>query len=220
MGAAFLIPAAISAIGSGAQYMNQRSATNQANDVEQQGIQNQTDLRNKATGAISKLTQQIQTSNPNQIASSATGQYVQNLRKNANVNALAQGGSTSSLAPAVAGDPRYAADVANSSQQVQQYGNTLAGEMGQIDAATRQRQNEGLAAGTLGTQLQGLNAQSNAQGFVDQLRSQVAGQTNPWVSLFSGLAKNGANAYARNANLTPSTTPLMEVQSGGVDMPY
>ncbi len=206
MGPAFLVPAIISAIGSGAQYVNQRNANNQANDAEEQAINNQTALRNQAAGDVSKLTQQITTSTPSQIASKATGDYVQNLRKNAGASAIAQGGSTSSLAPAVAGNSRYNSDVANSTKQVQDYGNTTAEEMGQIDAATRQRTNEGLAMGTTATQLNGLNAQSNAQGFVDQLKAQVAGQTNPFVSLMSGLLKNGANAYAMNAKLPTSTT--------------
>jgi hypothetical protein len=215
-----MIPAIISAVGTGAQYENQRSANNQANDAEQQAILDQQDYRNKAMGTVNKLTQQIQTDSPTQIASQATGQYVQNLRKNAGATAGGQGGSTSSLAPAVGANARYNTDVASSSQAVQNFGNAEAGEMGQIDAATRQRQNEGLDMGTVGTVLQGLNTQSNAQGFVDQLRSQTASQPNPWVNLMGNLMKNGSNAYAKNANVLPSSNPLMEVQSGGVDMPY
>jgi hypothetical protein len=207
MGVGFMVPALISAIGSGAQYMNQRSANNRQQDAEVQAINDQAAIRNKATGAVGKLTQQVETDSPTQAASQATGDYVANLRKNAGVSALAQGGSTSSLAPSTVGSSRYNTDVANSSKQVQSYGNTNADEMGQIDAATRQRQNENLAMGTTATQLQGLNAQSNAQSFVDQLKAGVAGQQNPWVSLFSGLLKSGANAYATNQR-PPINTPF------------
>lgn len=199
MGPAFLAPALISAIGTGAQYENQRAANNRQQSAEVQSLNDQQAIRDKAMGTVNKLTSQIAASSPSQISSKATGDYVANLRKNAGATAGAQGGSTSSLAPAVAGDQRYNADVANSSQQVQNYGNTNAQEMGQIDAATRQRQDEGLAMGTANTTLQGLNAQSGAQGFVDQLKASVAGQPNPYLSLFSGLLKGGANAYATNA---------------------
>jgi hypothetical protein len=70
--------------------------------------------------------------------------------------------------------------------------------MSAVDAAVRQRQNEGLAMQTLGTNLNLLGAQSGATGFVNQLRAQAAGQTSPWASLFSNILGGTANSAAKN----------------------
>lgn len=220
----FWVPALISAVGTAAQAVNTRSANNRQDASETQAIIDQQALQSKGAGAASKLTRQVQADNPDQIAAKSTGDYVAALRKNASSQALDGGGSTSSLAPVSGADPRYGAAVAASDKSVQDYGNTYAGDMGNIDAAIRQRQNEGNAMGTLGTVLNGLNAQSNSTNFVDQLRSQVAGQANPWVSLFSSLAKNGANAYAANAKgglprTTTSVAPALDSGNWGFGTP-
>lgn len=93
---------------------------------------------------------------------------------------------------------RYTADTKAGQQQVQAYGNEKATEMGDLDAAVRQRQNEGLEMQTLNTNLNTLGASSYAQNFVDQLRAQVAGQPNPLVSLFAGVGANTAGAMSKN----------------------
>lgn len=75
----------------------------------------------------------------------------------------------------------------------------MAGEMGAIDAAVRQRQNEGLAQQTLGTNLNTLGAQSYTKNFVDQLRAKASGQANPWVGLLGQLATNYGMSAAGSA---------------------
>jgi hypothetical protein len=89
---------------------------------------------------------------------------------------------------------RFSADKAAATNDVQNYGDTQAGQLGQIDAATRQRQNEGLSMQDLGTQLNTLGAQSYTSNFVNQLRASQDSQVNPWVGLVSGLLTNGAAA--------------------------
>ncbi len=206
----FWVPAVIGAIGAGAQAVNTRNANNAQDESETQAIIDQQKLQSAGAGAANKLTRQVQADNPTQLAAKSTGDFVQALRKNASAQALDQGGSTSSLSPVAGANPRYASSVSAADKAVQDYGNTYAGEMGNIDAAIRQRQNEGNAMGTLSTTLNGLNAQSNATNFVDQLRSQVAGQQSPWVSLFSSLLQNGAKAYATNSGgkLPPGQTSI------------
>jgi hypothetical protein len=212
----FWVPALLAATSAGAQYVNQSQANSRQQSDEVQAIQNQQALRSKANGAVNALTSQVAKDSPNAIAGQATGDYVNELRKNA--AGSTQGGSTTSgtqtfgqpvsaLPPnSVAGaNSRYGSDLATGQQQVQQFGNTYAGEMGQIDAATRQRQNEGLAANTLGTNLNTLALQSYGQNFADQLRARAAGQANPWVSLFSGMLGAGAKNYTPN---TPAQTPV------------
>src|SRR5580658_8593208 len=129
MGPAFLIPAAISAIGTGAQAYNQNRANSAQDAAETQGIINQQSLQEKAASGVNALTKQIATDTPSQIASKATGEYVQQLRKNAGAVANGQGGSTSSLAPAIGANSRYNTGVAASNAAVQDYGDTNAQEM-------------------------------------------------------------------------------------------
>jgi hypothetical protein len=220
----FWVPAVLAAVGTGAEYVNQKQATNRQNDAEIAAMQHQQQIEDQANAAARGLTQQIAKNTPTQIANKATGDYVAQLRKNAagstqggstKGGAQTFGASTSSLAPASGASSRFNDASAASQKEVQDYGNTYASEMGQIDAATRQRQNEGLAMSTLGTQLNTLGAQSYGQNFVDQLRAQVQGQTNPWVSLMAGLLKNGANAYAMNSG-AGSVSKYGKIPAGGV----
>lgn len=218
----FWIPAVVSMVGTAAQAVNTRQANNAQDASETQAIIDQQKLQSAGAGAANKLTREVAADNPSQIAAKSTGDYVAALRKNASAQALDQGGSTSSLSPVAGANSRYGQAVSAGDKAVQDYGNTYASDMGNIDAAIRQRQNEGNAMGTLNTTLNGLNAQSNSTNFVDQLRSQVAGQPNPWVSLFSALAKNGANAYALNAKGPPITTtvaPPLDSGNWGYGMP-
>jgi hypothetical protein len=195
---AFWIPAALAAVSAGGQYVNQKQAASRQDQGEAQAIRDQQQIQQEAAGKASALTKQITTNTPTQIANQATGDYVSNLRKNA-AGASAPGAS-SALAPAAGGSARYNKDVSTAQSGVGGYGNDLAGTMGQIDAAVRQRQNEGLAQQTLGTNLNTLGAQSYTKNFVDQLRAQASGVANPWVGLASkmvgalgtGLSASGA----------------------------
>lgn len=205
----FWVPAVLAAASAGGQYVNQTQATQRQNNAETQAINDQQALRSKANSQVHNLTAQIAQDSPAQIAAKSTGDYVKQLRTNA--AGSTQGGSTtggtqtfgqstSALPPnSVAGaNSRYGADLANGQQQVEQYGNTYANEMGQIDAEQRERQNEGLAMQTEGTNLNTLGMDSYGQNFVDQLRSQAAGQASPWVSLFSNLVGGAGNAISKN----------------------
>lgn len=221
----FWVPALVGALGTGAQYVNQKQATNRQNDAQITAQQHQQQIEDQATAQARSLTSQIAKNTPTQIANQATGDYVAALRKGA--AGSTQGGSTtggtqtggqstSSLAPVSGASSRYNTDTATSQKQVEDYGNTYAGEMGQMDAAVRQRQNEGLAMQTLGTNLNTLGAKSYTTNFVDQLRASAAGQTNPFVSLMAGLLKNGASAAAMNAGSSKvPVNPWLMNGSGG-----
>lgn len=216
----FWVPAVMAAVSAGGSYANQQKANQRQNDSEVQAIQNQDAMTSKANAATRALTQQVAKDTPQTIAGQATGDYVSQLRKNA--AGSTQGGSTSgspqtfgastsSLAPASGASSRYSKDAGTSQKEVQDFGDTYAKEMGGIDAATRMRQNEGIAMGTLGTQLNTLGAQSYGQNFVDQLRAQASGQANPWLSLASGLFGNAAKAYSMNppsSSKTPGSIPF------------
>lgn len=203
----FWVPALLAAVGTGTQYVNQKNANTRENNAEISALQNQQQLESKANAQSRALTQQIAKDTPTQIASKATGDYVAALRKNAagstqggstTGGAQTFGQSTSGLAPEAGASSRFNADTANAQKEVQDYGSTYAGEMGDIDAATRMRQNEGLAMQTLGTNLNTLGATSYGQNFVDQLRAQAAGQANPWVSLMGGLVSNAGTTMSKN----------------------
>jgi hypothetical protein len=230
---AFWVPAVLAAVSAGGQAINQSNANSRAQNAEVQGIQQQQQLRQQANDATKALTQQIATNSPGQIANQEQSQFVNTLRQNEAGSAA--GGTTandpnnfgapvSALPQNTAGSSKqYQAATKAAQQQVQQYGNTEAGQMSAIDAAVRQRQNEGLALNTLGTNLNLLGAQSGATGFVNQLRAQTAGQSSPWASLFSGIlggvaqgaAKNGWGAPAAPLNLTSQYSGAQQGVDGG-----
>jgi hypothetical protein len=203
----FWVPAVLAAVSAGAQYVNTSNAASRANNAETQSIDDQAHIRANANGAVKQLTNQIGTNSPNALKDQAETAFVNTLRSNA--AGSAQGGNTapgstnfgssiSALTPSTVGSSRYKSGTANSQQQVEQFGNTNADEMATVDAAVRQRQGEGLAQQTLGTGLNTLGAESYTQNFVDQLRAQSAGQSSPWVSLFSNVAGNLANYGSKN----------------------
>jgi hypothetical protein len=211
---AFWVPAVLAAVSAGGQYANASNAASRANNGETQSIIDQGQIRNQANGQVQQLTKQIAGNNPNALKDQAETSFVNALRQNA--AGSTQGGNTapgstnfgasvSALAPSTVGSSRYKAGTAASQKQVEQFGNTNAGEMASVDAAVRQRQNEGLAMQTLGTGLNGLGAQSYTKNFVDQLRAQTAGQQSPWVGLFSNLAQNAASYYSKNPLGGPSS---------------
>src|SRR6516164_267405 len=205
---AFWIPAAIAAVSAGANYANTTQANKRQDQSEAQAIQNQQAIRQKGEAEVNKTVQDVAKSNPNQIAGQATAQYVDQLRRNA--AGSSSPGVSSALAPVAGGSSRYNADKATAQQAVESYGNEKATEMGDLDAAVRQRQNEGLEMSTLNTNLNTLGAQSYAQNFVDQLRSSVAGQPNPLVSLFAGLGTNAAGFLSRNPQIFGSNSVLAD----------
>jgi hypothetical protein len=204
----FYVPLILAAVSAAGQQVNQSAANSRAQNTEVQNLQQQQQLRQQANDQVKSLTQQISTNNPQQIADQDQTAFVNNLRKNEAGSAA--GGSTgtnsntfgqpvSALPQTISGaSKQYQAGTANAQKEAQQYGNTEAGQMSAIDAAVRQRQNEGLAMQTLGTNLNLLGGQSQMSNFVNQLRAQTAGQSSPWASLFSGILGGTAKAGATN----------------------
>lgn len=225
----FWVPVALAALSGGAQYANQRQANSRENASETQNIIDQQQLQNQANSQVKQLTSQIAQNSPAQIQAQATGDYVNELRKNAagstqggstTGSPTTYGASTSALAPNVGGSSRYQTDKGTSQQEVEDYGNKYAGELGALDAATRQRQNEGLAMNTLATNMNTLNQASWGKNFVNQLRAQASGNANPWVSLFAGMLGAGAKNYTPNGGGTGSVpvNPWLMPSSGGYNM--
>ena len=219
----------LTALSAGTSYASSSAANQRQTDAENTAIQNQEAIRSKGNAEVNQTVQQIAKSNPDQIAAQATGNYVAQLRRAAagstqggstSTSPSLFGASTSALAPGVVGSSQYKSDAAKSQAEVQQYGNTEASEMGDLDAAVRQRQNEGLDMQTLNTNLNTLGAQSYSQNFVDQLRAQTAGQTNPWVGLASSLFSGAGKTLAMNPSLlgggavNPYSDASIAAQSG------
>lgn len=192
---AIWVPLALAAVSSGAEAYNQSSANQRQQDTETQGILQQQKLQQQAAGNVNNTIKAISNSNPTQTTQSSIGDFVNQLRKN-------QAASTNPSAEAAGGVPgassRYAADTSSDNQSIQDYGSQLASQMGAINGAVRQRQNEGLAMGNLSTQNSLLGAQSGADSFITQLRAASAGQQNPWVGLGAGLVGNAAGASSKN----------------------
>lgn len=195
---AFWVPAVVSALGAGANAVNQNNAAKRSSNAQTTAIIDQEQKQQQAASAVNAVTQKVATSNPNALKAQATGDFVSTLRKNMAGSSTAN--PNSALAPIAGGSARYTADKAAGQAGTEQYGNTLADELGTITAAPQQRVQEGTDMNTLGVNLTGINAASQSQAFVDQLRAQLAGQTNPYVGMAGNLLQSGANAYAKNAS--------------------
>lgn len=221
----FWVPALLAAAGSGVSYANTKAAQGREQSGEVQNILDQQKLQSQGNAQVKALTNKIAQNSPTSIASKATGDYVSALRKNAagsqtgggNSADILFGAPTSSLPTNVNGSSRYKADAAGAQDQTEKYGSELASEMGNIDAATRMRQNEGLDMSTLGSNLSLLGAQSYTNNFVNQLRSQVSGQTNPWLSMLSGVLSGAGNTMSKNTKgpVPPPPVSLTSQYSGG-----
>lgn len=213
MGAAFLIPAIISAVGTGAAAYNSISANQRSQAQEAQGIQQQQALRQQAAGMVNKTIQNVAASNPAALQRQATGDFVSTMRANE--------AATNPLLSGTQGTPgansRFAQDVNTANNTVQNFGANQAGDLAAMSAAVRQRQQEGLAMGTLQTNLGLTGAQAGSQAFLTQLRAATAGQQNPWLSLGAGLLSGGASAYSKNPTMFQSSnTPIADyVKSQG-----
>jgi hypothetical protein len=222
-GPAFFIPAAIAALGAGTQYVDTKKANERQSAATTQSIINQQNLQTQGRGIVDKLTRQVAQNTPDQLAKQATGDYVNVLRRNAagtGPTGSSLFGPTSSLAPNVNGNARYTNAVAGMGKDIQDYGTQQATQMGNIDAAVRQRQNEGLAANTAGTNLNLLGAQSATQDAVDRLRTAAAGQENPWGKLVGSVLQGVGTAAAGNglfasAPATAGKNVLAGVTQGG-----
>jgi hypothetical protein len=196
--------AAVSAAGSA---VNSNNANQRSQNAEVQAQDNQNMFRNQANNMVKQQTQKIATSNPDAIANAEKGSFVNTLRQNVGGNTgntstepTNFGAPTSALGagPAAGASAKYKAGAAAAGAQTQSYGNQYAGQESAIDAAVRQRQNEGLQMQTLATNLNGLNQQSYSQGFVDQLRARAAGVQSPWASLGSSILGGAANTASKN----------------------
>lgn len=217
----FWVPAALAALSSGAAYANQKGAQSRQQSGEVQNILDQQRIQSQARGQIGKLTNQIGQSSPTAIASKSIGDYVSQLRNNAagskssNPADVLFGRSTSSLPTSVNGNARYNTAVAGSNAETQKFGDTLATEMGNIDAPVRQRQNEAGLMQDEGTNLNLLGAESYTKNFADRLRADAAGQQNPWLALTSSVLGGAANSMSKNAGGGKSPGLVSSKYSGG-----
>ena len=225
---AFWVPAVLAAVSAGGQAVNQSNANSRAQNAEVQNIDQQQQYRQQANDQVKNLTQQINTNSPQQLASKEESQFVNTLRNAqagtaaggaSNTNSNTFGQPVSALPQNVSGASKSYQNAANASQkETQQYGNTEAGQMSAIDSAVRQRQNEGLAMQTLGTNLNLLGGQSQMSNWVNQLRAQTAGQPSPWASLFSNILGQGAQSMAKNGWFAPGTTTNNAAGSGATQL--
>ena len=212
----FWVPAVMAIVSAGAQYANTSAANSRSDSAAAQSIADQQAIREKGNQQVQQTVKQVAGDNPQALAAQAQAKYVQQLRSNAagstqggsTTNPTLFGASTSALPPGTVGSKSFQADEANSQKQVEQYGDTEASEMGDLDAAIRMRQNEGLEQQTLATGLNTLGAESYGTNFADQLRTQVSGQTNPWLSLFSSLSSNAGQTLSKNPQLLGSSPGL------------
>lgn len=219
---AFWVPAVLTAVSAAGNAINQSNANKRGQNAQVVAQDNANMFRNQGNNLVKQQTNSIAASNPQADAAKETGSFVNTLRNNVggntgttSTNPTNFGAPTSALGPTPGANKRFNADSASAANQTQSFGNTVAGETSAVDAAIRQRQNEGLQMQTLGTNLNGLNQQAYSQAFVDQLRAQAAQVQSPWVNIFSkGVGALGSAGAANgwfagaNPNADPTSTAV------------
>jgi len=201
MGAALLVPAAISALSAGVGIYNQRQALARQNAAAVQGLLAQQQLQDQAASRINQQLDQLQRSGPQAPAAQSAAAFTAALQR---ARASAQGAT-----PQVAGaDPRYAQAIASGAAPYTATENQQAQDAAQMMAPTLQRQSEQSGIESLAAALGELATQSRARAGLTQLAVGSV-QPNPWLTALaaagSGAASGAASKYFYG-NLFPAAT--------------
>lgn len=174
-----------SAVAAAASAYNQNQTMRKQDRDAAAGIRQNMALQQQANQKIAKQVQQQAQSNPAAATAQLNQQSLDQLRQNQQIaqQRLLRGGLGAAY------DQRAQANAANENQ----YADTLAGLMAQIDAPGLQRQQEGFNFGDLGTDLGALKSFAGGNSVVAQLKAKGE-QPNPWLQ---GLGQAGM-AYLKS----------------------
>lgn len=200
----FAIPLIISAVSSGAQFLNQRAAQRKQDRILARGVERQQALDREAQARLNQQLGELERSGPEAERRQAQERFMQQLQRT-------RGAAASGLPTVPGASNRYTADVEAAESGSAAEAADLAGIMSRIDAPTLQRLGETAATGRTGAALREIGDRSRGDQFVTELRARSV-QPNPWVSLASkagqaysmwlagqpGAAGTGAEAVAGN----------------------
>ncbi len=189
-GLEWIIPAAITAVGTGAQIYDQRqTAKRQDNQLARQ-IQQQGTRQAEADRAVQQSIADRAASDASQERGSAANNYLQQAR-------AAQAQATGGLRQAGAVSDAYRQSANDAALGVADYGATAANLMARIDAPMQQRQREALQGAQLQTDLGLIGGRAAGDDFLARLRLQGI-RGNPWVQGAGQLATSVGTSMAAN----------------------
>lgn len=186
-----------SAVGGGAQLINQNQALKRQDRETARGIATRSALSREAGGRVQQQIQDIAASSPDVERKVQNDAFMAALRK-----AKVADGSIDIGAPGAVSD-RFAADVGSARRGATGEGMALSGQLAAIDAPGLQRQREARGFTDTAIDLDRIRDRSSGQDFLTQLRTANAGRTNPLVDAFGQGLQAFGSVYAGRAPKTP-----------------
>ncbi len=188
---AIWVPLAMAAVGAGTNYYN-TTQTNKRTDRELAAqIAAQGGRQREAAGLVQDAIQRQEGSNPDAARRSALEQYMEVVLRN-------RGQAAGGLGQVGAVSDRYGEAANDAATDIASYGANRADMMSRIDAPIRQRQEEGIQFGRLGSELDRVAGMSASDAYLGDLRLRSV-RRNPWLD----AAAEAANAYG--SSYSPST---------------
>lgn len=181
---ALWVPAVLAAAGAGTDYVAQRGAQNQRNDLALRGLKKQEGHQRNINAAVDQQLGALKESSPEAARQKAMSDYIGQLRA---ARSQARG-------PSTPGGGRYQADTEGSEAAIQNFGEDRADMLSRISSAGTQRRDEAIGIGKLGGQI-GTTA-NIARGDQALTDMKVAGvQENPWLKGLALALKAAGMAY-------------------------
>jgi hypothetical protein len=208
----WIIGAAASAAGSGAQLINQQNALKRQDRETARGITARAGLQREAGARVQQQINDVAASNPDADRKTQNDAFIAALR-----NAKVNNGAMDIGGPAGASD-RFAADVGQARTAATGEGQALSGQLAAIDAPGLQRQREARGFTDAAIDLNQIGDRAKGLDFLTQLRTANAGRTNPLVDAAgSGLSAFGQTYAGREKKpKKPPGTWADQAQNAGV----
>jgi hypothetical protein len=188
---AIWIPVVMAAVGTAASVYNTRLTAKKQDNALAAQVRADSQKAKEADDRTRQLIDQTAASDPQAERAKALQQYT---------SALASGGQSSVaglVGPKGATSSRYAADAADAALGVSQYGQDQAGLFSTIDAAKRQRDQEGFNRARTATDLDAIARRARAQDFILGLKARGITR-NPWIDAGASLLTSAAGSMAGN----------------------
>lgn len=194
---AIWIPAVVAAVGAGASYYNTtQTAKRQDNELTRQ-IMAQGQRNRQADSAVSEAILAQQGSNPEAERQKASDAYLERLRRT-RPNANAGFGQIGAVSD------RFADSAQDAANDIDATGAQTADIYSRMDAPLRQRQNEGVAFGRLGSEIGRIGLMSDSDAYLSDLRMRSI-RRNPWIDAAAGAAGMYASGYQPSSAAAGST---------------
>jgi hypothetical protein len=200
----------ITAVGTGAQAIDQGSALRERDQEVAAGIARQSALQREAGGRVNKTIQDVTKSNPDAERQAAQNDFMTALKK----AKLTQGGAGLAT-PAGAVSSRFATDVGSARTAAGTEAADLAGTTASIDAPMFQRLKEGQDVASAASDLGLIANRSQGEDFLTQLRASQQ-RPNPWIQgAGQGLTAFGGTLATRAPKVKPGVGTPIPLSPGG-----